>query len=559
MIEVPTNLKPYMRLDIKRGRVRVDASSHRRGDIQTFINSIKRHHGDGLRVECVDLAKLSQYNDIGMNEVLTGDSLLVNRQAVHDLVREAASYCTSDIHLVVGESHTSIQLEVDGALRQLPSVTRHKGIAMVRTIYQAMASVSDASFMPSSFQNASVPGDEFDESLGIAGIRIQRGPCYPYDKAAEFMTLRLQYRGGGRRGNTRVCPYPFPESPSSQINLETLGYDKKQVRMIHELLSMPDGVTLVTGPVGSGKSTLIFNMLVLKLQAQPYLRLVTVEDPIEVAIPGAVQLAVQNVHSEQARGLEYHKVLSVMLRMAPRWMFFGELRDEKVAHVALEAAVSGHGILTTLHVSDPFQWADRLAGMSQSGLLSKASFCDHRQVRGIIGQRLLGVLCPSCAQVATADLSVNRLADHPHQAAYRVIQGNVLQALATWGDIAAVRFRGHGCAECGGSGVRGRVAVAEIILTDALLMRDLVNLGALQARIHHQQRESADLPMIERAIGLALQGIVDPMEVIERVDSIRPKDTLTQSADAFEPAARYAHNARNSLIAANPVIPRLLS
>jgi len=182
-----------------------------------------------------------------------------------------------------------------------------------------------------------------------------------------------------------------------------------------------------------------------------------------------------------------------------------------VAHVALEAAVSGHGIFSTLHVADPFQWADRLSGMNATGLLKRESFCDSRQVRGIIGQRLLGILCTECS-VPYKDVKDSR-----------PMIRTVYEALQTWGDVANVKFRGKGCPNCGGSGLRNRTAVAEIIITQTDYMMDLLKHGTDIARANYHKLPTSDLPMIERAINLVLAGKVDPFDVMDRVDVIRPK------------------------------------
>jgi len=511
MTEIPDYLKSSVSLDIQQSIIRVDMTQHRRSDIQTFIRQLKERYNRPFAVENVDLSQLS---NAPKNKNVTSDeqaSYEFNKQAMRELIQEAAEYRASDIHIVVSADVASIQFEIDGALRQLPTITREKGVAMIRAAYQALATVCDASFMLGVFQNASIPGSEFSKDVNIAGVRIQRGPCFPYDKFAEFMTMRIQYHGGGHHGRRRLCSYPFPKAPSGNFDFATMGFDQKQVRLLNQLMSMPDGIVLVTGPVGSGKSTTIFNMLMTKLQRSPHLRLITVEDPIEVPIEGAVQLAVKNVHSDSERSRAFQEAMTVMLRMAPRWMFFGEIRDDVVAHVALEAAISGHGIFTTLHLSDPFQWADRLEGMDRSGLLRKSRFCDHRQVRGVLGQRLLSKLCDRCSLTKPLHFSDGE------------VIASLLAILSTWGDITRVRFKGRGCEHCGYSGLAGRLVVAEIVITTNRLMKNFIEKNLEAAREDHMQSDDSDMPMIERATRLAMAGLVDPFEVLERVDVIRPK------------------------------------
>jgi len=317
-MNIPQELSNFISLNTDLDVIQVDAAQLTRPDVRTVLDRLMRTgHYRLEKVDFKDVNKSQKYE-----EQLDATTQAINKAEMRKLLQEASEFKVSDVHLVVSDEGTSVQFEVDGALRQLPTLTREKGIAMIRATYQGMA-IGDSSFMLKSFQNASIPQEAFEPRYGITGVRIQRGPCFPYDKDGEFMTLRLQYDSGGRKTKHRACHYPFPPPVAGDYNLGKMGYDERQVAMINELLCMPDGVTIVTGPTGSGKSTVLYNMLMSKLQTQPFLRLVTVEDPVEVPIPGAVQFAIQNVHSEHDRGKEFHKVMSVMLRMAPRWMFFG--------------------------------------------------------------------------------------------------------------------------------------------------------------------------------------------------------------------------------------------
>jgi len=514
MMEIPEHLKPMVSLDVHKSVIRVDITQQRRSDIQTLIRQLRERYNRPFSVEGVDLSTLSASASGKKNRPTQEVSFEFIKQAVRDLINEAAEYRASDVHIVIGEAHTSVQFEVDGALRQLPTLAREKGELMIRAAYQSLATISDSSYMLSSFQNASIPGTEFKPALKVSGVRIQRGPCFPYDKGCEFMTLRVQYHDGGHRGRMRMCEYPFPKAPDVGPDFAAMGFDERQEQLLTELMSSPNGIVFVTGPVGSGKSTTIFNMLAAKMHDRPYLRLVTVEDPIEVPIPGAVQLAVQNAHTEQERSRAFQQAMNAMLRMAPRWMYFGEIRDEVVAQVALESAISGHEIYTTLHLSDPFQWAERLAGLNRSGLLNKKNYCDAKQVRGVIGQRLLSLLCPACASALPEDPTRRQRAR------------GLLEDLRTWGDCERVQFRGSGCRECGYSGVSGRVVVAEIILTNPKMMADLLTGGPEVARRRYAELPEADLPLIQRGIRWALSGRIDPFEVIERIDLIQPQSVL---------------------------------
>jgi general secretion pathway protein E len=278
-------------------------------------------------------------------------------------------------------------------------------------------------------------------------------------------------------------------------------------------LAVPEGLIIVVGPTGSGKTTTIYELLSEIQRRKPYKRLITVEDPVEIPIETAVQLSVTNARSAESTAAGYQSAVRTMLRMAPKVIFIGELRDEEVAATALEAAVTGHTVVTTLHVDEAFQWVDRLETMG-TGRLKRQAFCDHKRVRGIVTQRILAHVCPMCSvriDSLTATPQTHRLA---------------MSALATWGATSNVRMRGAGCDECQQSGVAGRYAIAEVIETDRQLMTDFVERGTDTARANYRTRSGADRAMMDRAIDMVLAGIVDPVSVEDNVDVIPKREDL---------------------------------
>jgi type II secretory ATPase GspE/PulE/Tfp pilus assembly ATPase PilB-like protein len=165
-------------------------------------------------------------------------------------------------------------------------------------------------------------------------------------------------------------------------------------------------------------------------------------------------------------------------------------------------------VWTTLHVTDPFLSVERLEMMDPQRLHRRV-FCDHKIVRGLIAQRIVPQLCPHCSVP---------LSEHLEE-----IPDRLLSALKTYGDISAVRLKGPGCARCGGDGIAGRMAVAEVVVTDARLMRDFIDHGTDVARRNHRQREDTDLSLMENAVMRVLDGSVDPRHVGQYVDVVVPK------------------------------------
>jgi hypothetical protein len=190
----------------------------------------------------------------------------------------------------------------------------------------------------------------------------------------------------------------------------------------------------------------------------------------------------------------------------------GELRGRDVAIAALEAAVTGHQVWTTLHVTDPFLFVERLEIMDNQRLARKV-FCDHKIVRGVIAQRLLPQLCRHCST--------------PLSKAPNVLSSRLVKTLQTWGNLDHVRIKGAGCDKCNYDGTTTRFAVAEVVVTDSALMKDFIDHGSETARDNYRARPDADPSMLEQAIHYALSGAIDPRAVEEEVDIVTPKPQKT--------------------------------
>lgn len=323
------------------------------------------------------------------------------------------------------------------------------------------------------------------------------------------MTLRLQYGAAQTGGQRRdLKPLSLPRKPEGELRLSAMGWSDKQVAKLKALMDAPNGVVIFTGPTGSGKTTSMYEALKESARSKPQRRLVTVEDPVEYPMDWAVQLAVTGARNDAETGAAVGERIRVSLRMAPNIILLGEIRGPDVAVAALEAAVTGHQVLTTLHVTDPFLFVERLELMDRTRL-ERRVFCDHKIVRGVVAQRLLPRLCPSCSVALKTNPSA--------------LSDRIVSALATWGDLGRVRVQGPGCNECGQDGTLGRFAVAEVIVMDAAVMRDFLEHGSETARDNYRARPDADASMLNAAIAYALAGTVDPRAVEDWVDLIEPQ------------------------------------
>jgi general secretion pathway protein E len=259
------------------------------------------------------------------------------------------------------------------------------------------------------------------------------------------------------------------------LTLDTLGFDAGVLRFIRDASQMPYGLLLVTGPTGSGKTTTLYAAL---SEINTGLdKIVTIEDPIEYQLPGVLQIPVN-----EKKGLTFVRGLRSILRHDPDKIMVGEIRDAETAHIAVQAALTGHQVFTTVHANNVFDVIGRFANMGVDSYSLVAA------LNGIVAQRLLRLNCPQCAV--------------PAEVAPEVLQRSGLSPSA----VAAATFqRGLGCAHCRGTGYRGRRAIAETLpMTDAL--RNLLVQRAPMPQIRQTARSNGFQSLRDAAVALALQG-----------------------------------------------------
>jgi general secretion pathway protein E len=505
MLPLPIGYQERVAIDRRSNTVYVD--KRYAGDpILLTWQSRNRSNDVNLIIKPAEVDEVAKLRADGMRVVESADSEMLVRENAIEIIRLAASYGASDIHFMLRGEYTEIQIVIKGGLRVLMRKSQQEGENLTRSIYQGIAKTRDSDYKPLDFQNAQIPGDALPPDAGLASVRIVRGPCYPQAQNGSFMTMRLQY-SAVQSGVEKVSlpQLPIPRRPDGELRLTERGYTTTQVEKIQFLMAAPNGVVIFTGPTGSGKTTTMFEALKDIARTKPHRRLVTIEDPVEYPMDWAVQLAITGAKNDAETGAAFAERGRVALRMAPHIILMGELRGPEVAVTALEMAVTGHQVWTTMHVTDPFLFVERLEMMDRTRL-DRRVFCDHKIVRGVIAQRLLPKLCPDCSTL---------LKDTPGVLAKRIVL-----ALQTWGDISKIRVQGKGCESCGYDGTLGRFAVAEIVVMNAAVMRDFVEHGSETARDNHRAKPDADPSMLKSAIDHALAGLVDPRSVEEEVDII---------------------------------------
>jgi general secretion pathway protein E len=335
-------------------------------------------------------------------------------QLINALLGEAVREGASDIHIEPFEDFLVVRLRVDGVLREVLKSRRAVAPLLVSRV-KVMAKLDIA--------EKRLPQDG-RISLKLAGrpvdVRVSTIPC----AHGERVVLRLLDKQAGR------------------LSLEQLGMPATTRHLIEDLIKKPHGIILVTGPTGSGKSTTLYAALTQLNETSR--NIMTVEDPVEYHIEGIGQTQVNaRVQMTFARGLR------AILRQDPDVVMIGEIRDLETGEIAVQASLTGHLVLSTLHTNTAVGAITRLDDMGIEPFLIASS------VIGLLAQRLVRILCPDCREAYTPDASERQLLGVPDAAR-------------------DVRFyRPVGCETCNHSGYKGRTGIYELVMVDEHLRRHI--------------------------------------------------------------------------------------
>ena len=439
----------------------------------------------------VDLATIGEMQKTVEDHGLSRDASDMQR-AAKQIFEKAVAVRASDIHIRSAKgTNTSILFRIHGDIQLVEQHPYEWGDQLCSTIYQAMTDISDATFEPLSRQDARI-SNRRKMAEGLDGIRVATTP----QSDGYVMVLRMLY-------NDTVESY----------DLGLLGYMQQQVIAVDLMKRRPTGINIIAGPTGSGKSTTLQRVLgsIIKETAGRK-HVITVEDPPEYPIPGAVQTPVTNADTEEERSRAFQAAIKAAMRLDPDVIMIGEIRDMPSARLAVQAAMTGHQVWSTLHANSAIAILDRLLDLG----VPLESLTDHSIITGLTCQRLVKFLCPHC--------KIKLL-----EVMERYSKGD-LNRIGLVVDLDNVYVTGEGCEHCRKSGTSGRTVVAETIITDARLMsyvRNRDRIGALK----YWKREQGGKSMLSHAIEVIRQGKIDPfaaedivgplnMEVIESDDRI---------------------------------------
>ena len=434
---------------------------------------------DEEEYELVDPATLAK--DLALAPVVT----LVNL-----ILTEAARAGASDVHMEPHEKELHVRQRVDGLLR-------------------------DALTVPQRLQDAA-----------ISRVKIMSGMDIAERRKPQDGRSRLRFEG--QRIDLRVSTMPTQFGEKVVIRLlqsgrtippiDQIGFAPDNLQMVRSFLSRPQGMILVTGPTGSSKTTTLYTAL--NSIKSPTSNIITLEDPIEVQLPGVNQMQI-NVRA----GVTFADGLRSILRQDPNVILVGEVRDQETADIALRAAQTGHLLLSTLHTNDAAATISRLFDLGIQPFLVASSLI------GIVAQRLVRQPCPACA-----------IPQQPGEEAIAKAGGrSKLPPDATW-------VAGQGCDQCGRSGLKGRIAVHEVLAVNDEL-RDLISSRASEQAIRKAARRAGMRTLAEDGIDKAAQGlttleelfrVVSPDDASERVDGPRPADVASPPAATADAAGSAA-------------------
>jgi type II secretion system protein E len=392
--------------------------------------------------------------DVGSEEAGADDAPIIKMVSL--LLVEAFQNRASDIHLEPLESKFRVRFRIDGVLQEMPSPPKKLQSAMVSRIKIMSGSMS------------------------IAEKRL------PQDG-------RIQIKIGEKAIDLRVSTIPtvhgesvvmrILDKTSLVLGLPELGFLSDDQAIFERQINLPDGIVLVTGPTGSGKTTTLYGCL--NYMNKPDRKLITVEDPVEYQMSGINQVPVN-----ASIGMTFPAALRSILRQAPNIIMIGEIRDMETASIATNAALTGHLVLSTLHTNDAPSAIARLVDIGIKPFLVSTS------VRAIVAQRLVRRLCPKCKQpTELTEYEMHML----HLDAGQLSEAHIMRPV--------------GCELCRGKGYKGRMGIFELFIVDDEV-RNMINNNASTIALRQRARELGMRTLREDGIRKVLAGVTTAEEVL---------------------------------------------
>jgi len=375
--------------------------------------------------------------ELSIEAISDSDSPVV--RLVNSTLYDALKAGASDIHLETGGSGLVIKYRIDGVLATVKAV---EGSDFADQVISRVKVLSE---------------------LDIAERRVPQDGRFRVRNREREIDFRVSVMPSvhGEDAVLRILDKRALSDQLSGLSLDSLGFSEEMKKSLRTLSREPHGMLLVTGPTGSGKTTTLYAAI---SEVNTGLdKIVTIEDPVEYHLPGVLQIPVN-----EKKGLSFARGLRSILRHDPDRIMVGEIRDPETAEIAVQSALTGHLVFTTVHANNPFDVLGRFTHMGVD------TFNVASALNCVLAQRLIRILCNSC--------------------------------------------EGKGCANCRGTGFRGRKAVAELmVLNDEI--RELIVTRAPSSRLRHAAREAGSVSLRDAALELVRRGETT-IEEVNRVTSV---------------------------------------
>ena len=394
--------------------------------------------------------------DIGHLKDLASEAPII--KLVNMLMTRSVERRASDIHIEPFEDELRVRYRIDGVLYDIESIPKRLQAAIISRIkIMARLNIAERRLPQDGRINLRIGGKEMDMRISV--IPVLNG---------ESVAMRILHKVG------------------IVIDLELLGFSDESLSDFNQLIKKPNGIILVTGPTGSGKTTTLYGTLD-KINT-PDKNIITVEDPIEYQLKGVNQMQMK-----PQIGLTFANTLRHLVRHDPDIILIGEIRDLETAEIAVKSALTGHLVFSTLHTNDAPSAIARLLDMGIENFLLSST------IRGILAQRLVRVICPSCKEI---DPSAD---------------SEELKVLGIGGE--GTLYRGKGCEKCANTGYYGRIGIFELLVVSDEL-RKLILKNADSGEIREAAKRLGMKTLFEDGIEKARAGITTIAEVLRVTQAV---------------------------------------
>lgn len=430
---------------------------------ESILESINRYYGQ-VEGESAD-SMLQEFTDTAIDFTETEDDEITSDEVVDEnsapivrlvqlMIQEAVQLRASDIHVEPFEDAVRIRYRIDGVLVKRDSPPRRLLAAIISRI-KILSKIDIAERRKPQDGRIKVTVGDKELDLRVSIIPTNHG---------QSAVMRLL------------------DKDNIKVGVRQLGFSEENFRTFNSLIKRPNGIILVTGPTGSGKTTTLY--AAMNSVNRPDRKIITAEDPVEYYLPGVNQVEVKhNI------GLDFARIIKSMLRQAPNIILVGEMRDQETAQMGIQASLTGHLVLSTLHTNDAPSAVTRMVDMGVPGYLVASS------VVAVIAQRLVRVICNKC-----------KVPFQPTEA--QLAEAGITEEMAREANFA----RGKGCGYCQKKGYRGRVAVFELMIVNSKI-RELIFEARSSIEIRDVAVKNGMKTLYDDGIRQVLQGVTTIEEV----------------------------------------------